>query len=60
MRRGDKGDWLTTMTATDVHIDTIARKSTAFDEHIVAKSRACLAPDPTRWEAWPLQDVWLD
>jgi acyl-CoA thioester hydrolase len=60
MRRGDKGDWLATMMATGVHLDTVARKSTAFEEHIVATSQAYLAPDPTRWDAWPLQDAYLD
>jgi acyl-CoA thioester hydrolase len=60
MRLGDMGDWLATMLATGVHIDTVARKSAAFDPAIVALSEKVLAPDPTRWDAWPPQQAWLE
>jgi acyl-CoA thioester hydrolase len=60
MFRGDKGDWLATMLATGVHIDTVARKSTAFEPQILATSQDYLAPDPTRWDIWPPKEAYLD
>jgi len=60
MRRGDRGDWLSTMMATGVHIDTVARKATQFDPQIFSASQQYLAPDPKRWDAWPPQDAYLD
>ena len=53
MKRGDEGDWLATMMATGVHIDTVARKSAEFAPEIVALSKQGLAEDPTAWDAWP-------
>jgi len=60
MRRGDKGDWLATMLATGVHIDTVARKSAMFEPEILALSEKVVAPDPTRWDAWPPAQAFLD
>jgi acyl-CoA thioester hydrolase len=53
MRRGDMGDLLAVMMAIGVHIDTEARKSIAFEHHILQKSHGILAPDPTLWDKWP-------
>jgi acyl-CoA thioester hydrolase len=60
MRRGDRGDWLATMMATGVHIDTVARKSTQFDPQIFGTSQGFLAPDPKLWDAWPPQAAYLE
>jgi acyl-CoA thioester hydrolase len=53
MRRADSGDHLATMLATAVHIDTVARKSVAFEPHVLATSQTYLAPNPTLWDTWP-------
>jgi acyl-CoA thioester hydrolase len=60
MRRGVGGEWLATMLATGVHIDTVARKSAMFEPEILALSETVLAPDPTRWDAWPPAQAFLD
>jgi acyl-CoA thioester hydrolase len=60
MRRGVAGEWLATMLATGVHIDTVARKATAFEPEIFAKSEQVLAPDPTLWDAWPPTKAYLE
>ena len=59
MRRGDEGDHLATMLATGVHIDTVARKSIAFEPQVIEKSQAYLAPDPTLWDTWPPPQAYL-
>jgi acyl-CoA thioester hydrolase len=59
MRRGDAGDHLATMMATAVHIDTVARKSIAFEPHIVATSQSYLAADTTLWDTWPPAQAYL-
>ena len=59
MFRGDGGDHLATMMATGVHIDTIARKSVAFEPQVVATSQAYLAPDPKLWDTWPPPQAYL-
>ncbi len=53
MRRGDMGDLLATMMAIGVHLDTVARKATPFEHHILQKTHSILAPDPTLWDKWP-------
>jgi acyl-CoA thioester hydrolase len=60
MRRGDRGEWLATMLATGVHIDTIARKSTPFEPAIMGQSADCLASDPTLWDSWPPEKAYLE
>jgi acyl-CoA thioester hydrolase len=60
MRRDDLGDWLATMMVTGVHIDTIARRSAAFEPHIVELSQRYLAPDPTLWDKWPQEKAHLE
>jgi acyl-CoA thioester hydrolase len=59
MKRGDDGDHLATMMATAVHIDTVARKSIAFEPRIVATSQSFLAADPTLWDTWPPPKAYL-
>ncbi|HTU65768.1 MAG TPA: acyl-CoA thioesterase [Steroidobacteraceae bacterium] len=60
MRRGEAGDLLAVMIAVAVHIDTVARKSIPFEHHIVQKTHAILAPDPSLWDAWPPEKGWLE
>ena len=59
MCRGVDGEWLATMLATGVHIDTVARKSTTFAPEIFAQSEKVLAPDPTLWDTWPPVKAYL-
>jgi acyl-CoA thioester hydrolase len=59
MRRGD-GDWLATMMATGVHIDTVARKSAEFAPQIFELSKQALATDTTLWDAWPPVKAFLE
>jgi acyl-CoA thioester hydrolase len=60
MRRGDMGDLLAVMMAIGVHIDTVARKSIPFEHHILQRSHAILAPDPTLWDRWPPEGPHLE
>jgi len=60
MRRDDLGDHLATMIVTGVHIDSVARKSTPFDPHILTGMRALIAPDPARWDSWPPEQAFLE
>jgi acyl-CoA thioester hydrolase len=59
MRRGDMGDLLATMMAIGVHLDTLARRSTPFEPHILQKTHSILAPDPTLWDQWPPEQGYL-
>ena len=59
MFRGDGCDHLSTMLVTGVHIDIVARKSTEFEAHILAKSRPAVVANPERWDAWPPRDAFL-
>jgi acyl-CoA thioester hydrolase len=60
MRRGEAGDLLAVMMAIGVHIDTVARKSVAFEDHILRNGQGMLAADPTLWDAWPPQRGHID
>jgi acyl-CoA thioester hydrolase len=59
MFRGDGGDHLSTMMATGVHIDVVARKAIAFEPHILATSQAFIVPQPSLWDAWPPTQAYL-
>jgi acyl-CoA thioester hydrolase len=59
MFRGDGGDHLATMMVTAVHIDIVARKSTAFDAPVLENSRRMIDADPARWDTWPPPRPWL-
>jgi acyl-CoA thioester hydrolase len=60
MRRGDQGDWLATMLATGVHIDTVVRKSVEFEPEVLALSAKGVAADPTAWDAWPPARTYIE
>jgi len=59
MRRGEAGDLLAVMLAIGVHIDTVARKSIAFEHHILQKGHSMLAPDTTLWDKWPPEQGYI-
>jgi acyl-CoA thioester hydrolase len=47
------------MMVVAVHLDTVARKSIAFEPGIAAKTSAIIAPDPTLWDKWPPEQGYL-
>ena len=59
MRRGDTGDLLAVMMAIGVHIDTVARKSIAFENHIVQKTHSLMWPNPAQWDIWPPEQGYI-
>jgi acyl-CoA thioester hydrolase len=59
MRRGELGDLLAVMIAVGVHIDTEARKSIAFEHHILQKTQSFIASDPAAWDQWPPEQARL-
>jgi acyl-CoA thioester hydrolase len=60
MRRGEAGDHLATMLVTGVHIDTVARKSVAFEPRILAATQAMLIADASLWNTWPPERAFIE
>jgi acyl-CoA thioester hydrolase len=59
MFRADTNELAAVMMIKGVHIDTAARKSVAFEPHILAKSQDLLEPNPERWDVWPPTEAHL-
>ncbi len=52
MTRTNSGDHLATMLVTAVHMDTLARKSIAFEPHVFEATWAMLTNEPSRGQIY--------